>query len=319
MFSGMEYIYEVYKEQSFSRAAKNLYISQPSLSATVKRIERKVGSPIFDRSTNPVSLTSCGRKYIEAVEGILDVQREFKNYISDLNQLQTGTLSIGGSNLFSSYVLPPLITEFKKRFPGIEIHLIEESTSQLEQLLLGGRLDLIIDNYYFGDQLFSRHLYHREHLLLAVPRHLEINRELESYQLRMSQITSGEYLEDQVPSVPFEKFRNEDFLFLKTENDTRERGMKICQKSGFKPKILLNLDQQVTAYNITCSGMGISFISDTLAVSVQPHPEVVYYKLRGEETGRNVYFYRKKGKYLSKAMEAFLNMAEGIPLRKNTR
>ncbi len=53
MFEGKEYVYEVYKEKSFSKAAKNLYISQPSLSATIKRIENRIGFPIFDRSITP--------------------------------------------------------------------------------------------------------------------------------------------------------------------------------------------------------------------------------------------------------------------------
>ena len=57
MFQGMEYVYEVYKERSFSKAAANLFISQPSLSANVKRIEKKIGYPIFDRSTKPLGLT----------------------------------------------------------------------------------------------------------------------------------------------------------------------------------------------------------------------------------------------------------------------
>ena len=57
MFQGMEYIYEVYKEKSFSKAAAALFISQPSLSANVKRVENRIGYPIFDRSTKPLQLT----------------------------------------------------------------------------------------------------------------------------------------------------------------------------------------------------------------------------------------------------------------------
>ena len=57
MFQGMEYIYEVYKEKSFSKAAAALFISQPSLSANVKRVEHRIGYPIFDRSTKPLQLT----------------------------------------------------------------------------------------------------------------------------------------------------------------------------------------------------------------------------------------------------------------------
>ena len=68
MFQGMEYIYEVYKEKSFSKAAAALFISQPSLSANVKRVENRIGYPIFDRSTKPLQLTEVGKHYIQAVE-----------------------------------------------------------------------------------------------------------------------------------------------------------------------------------------------------------------------------------------------------------
>ena len=67
MFNSMNYVYEVYKERSFSKAAANLYISQPSLSATVKKVEERIGSPIFDRSVSPIQLTECGQHYIKAV------------------------------------------------------------------------------------------------------------------------------------------------------------------------------------------------------------------------------------------------------------
>ena len=54
MFQGKEYVYEVYRERSFIKAAQNLFISQPSLSATVKRIDQQIGYPLFDRSTKPL-------------------------------------------------------------------------------------------------------------------------------------------------------------------------------------------------------------------------------------------------------------------------
>lgn len=308
MFSSMKYIYEVYKEKSFSNAAKNLYISQPALSATVKRTEEQIGVPIFDRSTNPIRLTECGKKYIEAIEHILNIQDDFTNYVTDLNHLEAGTLAIGGGNLFSSYVLPPLITEFSKRFPKVHVELTEERTTQLEQQLLAGTLDLIIDNYEFDETIFARHIYQTEHLLLAVPRNFTINHSLVKYQLDAKAIKSGSYLSKDFQPVPLSSLQNEPFVFLKSENDTGERGLAICQSHGFRPNIILKLDQLMTAYNIACSGMGIVFISDTLVRCVQPNPDVVYYKIDGEGLSREVYFYRKKNKYVTRAMEEFLKV-----------
>ena len=90
MFSGINYVYEVYRTQSFSKAAKNLYISQPSLSAMIKKIEAKVGAPLFDRSTNPIQLTEYGEQYIRIAEKIMDLEDEFAYYTDNLNELKTG-------------------------------------------------------------------------------------------------------------------------------------------------------------------------------------------------------------------------------------
>ena len=87
--------------------------------------------------------------------------------------------------------------------------------------------------------------------------------------------------------------------------------MKILAGHNITPDIRFELDQQLTSYNITCSGMGISFISDTLIKQVPFHPGVVYYKLDGSLCQRNLYFYWKNGRYFSRAMEEFLNIAKG--------
>lgn len=310
MFTSMKYIYEVYKEMSFSKAAKNLFISQPALSATVKRTEEQIGLPIFDRSTSPIHLTDCGERYIQAIELIFQTQNDFTNYVNDLNHLETGSLAIGGSNLFSSYVLPPLITEFSKYFPKIQVELLEERTSQLEQKLLSGELDLIIDNYEFDLAVFERHLYQTEQLILVVPKQFPINESLSEFRLTPSQITSGRYLRESVLPVPLHVFEHIPFVFLKTENDTGERGMKICQNQGFKPDIILRLDQLMTAYNVACSGMGCTFISDTLVQCVQSNPNIVYYKAAGNEAHREVHFYQKRNKYMTRAMEEFLKIVD---------
>ena len=73
-----EHIYAVYQEKSFSKAAKKLYVSQPWLSATVKKAEQELGLPLFDRSTNPISLTKAGRYYIERIEQIMAIETEME-------------------------------------------------------------------------------------------------------------------------------------------------------------------------------------------------------------------------------------------------
>ena len=309
MFQGMEYIYAVYEEGSFSRAAAKLYISQPSLSASVKRIEDKIGYPLFDRNTKPVRLTECGEHYIAAVEKIMEQEREFQAFLTDWAGLNTGKLKLGGSNMFLSWVLAEMIRDYSAKYPLVEIDLVEENVTELMQMLHTGRIDILIENKQLDRKEFDAALYKEEHLLLAVPRHFEINERLAAFRLDMESIRNETYLNDDVPAVPFSAFAGEPFLMQKPENDTRQRADRILSKARIKPKVLFEVDQQMTAYNITCAGLGASFVSDTLISRMPSHENAVYYKLPGREGHRNIWFYWKHGRYMTRALKAFLEIA----------
>lgn len=310
MFQGMEYVYAVYQEKSFSKAAQKLFISQPSLSASVRRAEESVGYPIFDRSTRPLGLTEPGKKYIETVEEILHAQNEFSEYLNDWGNLRTGHLSLGGSSLYASWVLPSMMGQFNRKYPQVHLELLENRTSRLEEMLQNGEVDMIIENCELDPDNFDRQLYQTEYLILAVPRHFSVNQGLEDFQITEASIKDLSFLNDSVKAVDLSLFANEPFIGLKAENDTRKRAMELCRQYHFTPHMIFELDQQMTSYNITCSGMGVSFISSTLISNVPVSSAVVvYYKLSGEVCQRNLYFYWKKGRYMSKIMQEFLTLS----------
>ena len=316
MFQGREYVYAVYREKSFSRAAQKLFISQPSLSAAVKRTEERIGYPVFDRSTKPLKLTECGEKYIAAVEKMLAAEQEFYHYVNDLGELKTGNLTLGGSSLFSSWILPQIMGRFSRKYPMVKISLVEESTSRLEELLQNGGVDLMMDNCELDSAVFDSCVYQKEHLLLAVPGAFAVNGKLQEYAVPAREIRRGKLSESEIPPVPLEYFRDEPFALLKPDNDTRKRAMNLCRLRGFEPRMIFELDQQQTAYHVTCSGLGVSFVSDTLIIYGGANPGVVYYRLDGADSFRNLFFYWKKGRYFSRAMGEFLKTAGCMKDRK---
>lgn len=308
MFQGMHYVYEVYKEMNFSRAARNLFISQPSLSAAVKKVEAQIGFPIFDRSSNPIQLTDLGREYIRSIEIIMDVENGFQNYVNDMRELKSGSVSIGGTNLFASYVLPPLLSHFTESYPQIHINLEEATTSELTERLFSGSLDLLIDNQSMDPSIYGKSFFCEEHLLLTVPARFPVNEKMKNYALTAAEIRENRHLNSRIPPVPLENFQNEPFLLLKPGNDTRERADRICHNFHFLPKIRLELDQQITAYNLSRYGMGISFSSDTLIRHVPEEQSLVYYKLNHQDASREVNFYYKRSRYMPKIVQAFLDI-----------
>lgn len=308
MFVWKKYVYEVYKERSFTKAAQNLYISQPSLSARIKKIEEIIGEPLFDRSTTPLQLTEVGKVYIEAAEEITQIEQRVENYINDLAGLKTGNLAVGASTLFAAYVVQSLITQFNQKFPDVHIQLIEGNTAELEEMLGSNALDFVIDNYHYDSILYNKELYCEENILLAVPKHFAVNEELGMYQLSYKNIKNKNYLNQKYPAVPLGRFADLPFIMLTQGNDTRTRGDRLCRNVGFKPNIVLEFNQQSTAYMASSTQLGATFISDILVSQLPAFENLVYYKLDGEEAKRKVFFYYKTHKYKTRVMEEFIRM-----------
>ena len=304
MFKNKEYVLAVYREGGFTRAAERIFVSQPSLSATVRRIEERLGAPIFDRSTSPVSLTDIGREYIRCALEIEGIEQDFEHYISECGGMSAGRIRVGGSSFFSAFVLSDIISGFKESYEGIDFEIFEDSTKNLMVKLLSGDLDLVIDNALITDENIVSEPYKTERLLLAVPRKLAVNSGLESFALSADDIKRDKHLT--APIAPTLKFADEPFILLNTENDTGKRAQTLFKTLGIAPRVMFRLDQQITAYNISCSGMGISFVSDTLVKYMGPSCEVLYYNLPYPTSERSIYVYRKKNRYQSLAARRFV-------------
>ena len=309
MFRNMEYVYAVYKAGSFSAAAKDLFISQPCLSAMIKKLEMQLGVPIFDRKAKPLCLTEYGIQYISYLEKIQDLEREFEQYLNDVRGLHTGSLSIGANNVFASYILPSLIHKFKTSFPGIQVQMVEGNISYLENALVHGKLDLVLDNCPMNAEQCLKKCIGTEHLLLAAHATVHNAYALASFQLSHDDILSGRHLENNTPILSIHELENTPFIALRSGNDTRFRMEMLFHRAGTTPNIQLEVDQLATAYNIACNGLGLTFVSDTLLYKTSPYPNMFYYKLHSDISNRSIYLYYKRSRYVTLAMQKFIDTA----------
>ena len=138
----MEYIYEIYRQGNIMKAADKLFISQPALSMALRRTEEELGVRLFDRGTRPMRLTEAGRIYIRAIEKMQVLEHELDDRLSDLSELRSGVLRIGGSHYINSCILAPVLTRFHERYPGIRIEITEDSSAALSELLREHKIDL---------------------------------------------------------------------------------------------------------------------------------------------------------------------------------
>lgn len=311
MLNEMKYVYAVYQERSFTKAAKKLFLSQPALSNMVKKAEQELGSPIFDRSTVPLTLTKEGEFYIRTIKQIMMLEQNIQTYFEDIQALNIGSLSVGGSSFFCSFILPDLIGKFKSYYPNIAIELLEGNVRELRDGLENGNLDLIIEtSVKKADPTFQTFFYKHEIIVLAVPVQNPINEQLKKYQC------AGEWffhqdgkIASQVPAVPLEQFANTPFVLLKEGNDLGSRGIHICKEAGFYPKIAILTDQILTAANIAANGIGAVFLRADLFHYYGIQNKFCLYRLDSSLAKRDVFFAAKKGRYINKAMQTFLKIA----------
>ncbi len=315
MYRYMDYVYAVYKSGSFSAAAERLYVSQPCLSAMVKKAEDQLGVPIFDRTTKPVSLTEYGVKYIAFLENIQQLEQGFEQYLNDVRGLRTGKLFIGANNVFASYVLPSLIHRFKQPYPGVQVQMAEGNISYLEDALTAGTIDLVLDNCPMRSDLFCQHVLSTEHLLLAV--HRSYGRGNEG-ALTHGDILEKRHLTAYAPVVSIGDFANLPFIALREGNDTRYRMDALFATAKRTPNIQLEVDQLATAYNIACNQLGATLVSDTLISEGPPNPEMDFYKINDATATRPIYLYYKRSGYVSIAMQKFIEVADSFFSERNT-
>ena len=308
MFRLKNYVYMFYQEMSFSKADKRLFISQPSLSAAVKKEEEELGFPIFDRSTSPIQLTDFGKHYINSVEQIMSVEDNFTQYVNDLSELKAGSITIGATNLFTAYLLPPIMRAFCEKFPYVTIKLVGGETAELVDKLTTGKIHILVDNTELDPQIFDQKFCCTDELVLTVPREFPSNKKVASYALTTSDIQKGKHLSAKFPSVPLEVFQDDPFCLLRPGNNSRERAYAICSKHGFQPKVAIEPEQQITAFNLSSCGIGISFCGDLLIQNIPIQDNLLYYKLDSPESRISVKAFYRRSCYLPKAMQEFLKM-----------
>lgn len=150
----MDINYELYKvfyhvatTLSFSEASRQLYISQSAVSQSVKTLEKKLGTPLFIRSTKSVQLTPEGESLLRHIEPAIQLIRQGEINLMESSSLGGGQLRIGATDTICRYLLIPYLNQYHKLYPKVHIRIINQTSLKCVNLLESGQVDLIVTNY----------------------------------------------------------------------------------------------------------------------------------------------------------------------------
>lgn len=308
-----KYVYEVYKAKGFSAAAKALFISQPALSAAIARLEKELNFRIFDRSTTPPSLTPQGRIYVESIQEIMESESNMRRRIQALSDMSRGSLTIGGNNYISYFLIPRLCGAFYKKYPQINVTLDvgnSGKTTVLWDRMRNDEIDLMF-TYIKHDPQFVYEPFLEEHLVIAMHKKMKGAEALKHLAITREELLSGSYNKDR-EIEDMSVFR--DIEFLRYDSVTLPRRM--TQLLGDYKTIRYTVKDArniAVYYNLMCAGIGAVMTTDILIANTEYNAEnLLFFVPKSQDSSRTIYLARKHGALENPIIRNFVQLAKDM-------
>lgn len=138
----LKVFYTVANRLSFTKAATELFITQPAVSKHIQELEEQYKIKLFDRNGSKISLTKAGELLLKHTKNIFQIYREIDFDLSTLINQQQGTLRLGASTTISQYIIPPLLAHFHQKMKDIKVNLLNGNTEQIESALLNKKIEI---------------------------------------------------------------------------------------------------------------------------------------------------------------------------------
>lgn len=167
--SQLEIFLSIAEEKSFSRAAEKMLRTQPAISIAIKRLEEELGESLFDRSSKNGSLTEAGRVLLSYAQRMINLRDEAREAVGELRGMFRGRLTIGANESTSLYLLPPLLMEYRKRYPNIKIEVFRAVSEKIPLEVSERNLDFGFLSYDPMHPNLQSLEIHKDELALVVP------------------------------------------------------------------------------------------------------------------------------------------------------
>lgn len=287
-----EYIQAVARNKSFGQAAIDCGISQPAISQQIRKLEARLGFPIFDRSAHSFYVTSAGEMILKKIDVILTEARALLDATASLDDPMEGELRLGIIPTLGPYLMPHILRAIRDQFPNLKLNLVEAPTQDLEEMVLTRQLDLVfLATVPESDELESQHWFD-ESYVLACP---------EEYELK-----------EQI-SIQWSRFDQSELLLPSAEHCMRDQTMGFCNlatASGRRVGSSLEMLRQMVA-----AGEGVALLP---ALSVLGSDGIngliTYHPIAGNPLERAVQVCWRKNDYRIDAFTGFLSFLQTLHL-----
>lgn len=286
-FLRLRYFIAVAEELHFGRAAKRLAVTQPSLSRQIALLEEEIGVPLLVRDTRRVALTNAGREYLDQAREVLRGVSNAADSARRAERGESGRLSVAFYYIAGLSILPPVLREFRQRYPNVSLELRElPSKTQIAEVLKG-TIDIGIVHEPSTVKAVSVETIQREALVAVLP---STHRLAGRSTLRLPDLHA------------------ESFIMVPRSDGSalHQRIIASCNAAGFSPNIVTGAKMFVTVIGLVAAGMGIAIVP---AVCAQiRHPHVVFRKVLPAIEIQSGVIWNGHTAHLNPSTEAFIEV-----------
>jgi LysR family hydrogen peroxide-inducible transcriptional activator len=284
----LRYLIAVADSGSFTGAAAQCNVTQPTLSHQIKKLEEEVGEPLLQRRVKGAYLTPLGQRVYRHAQEVLRGVASVREAASAFSRKVQGLLRLGVIPTIAPYFVPVLLQRSQKRYPDVHFQITEEPTEQLVESLSAGRLDLaILSPPIEDDRTEVLDLFTDEFLLALPPRH-PLARQ---------------------PRVPLSALKELPMILMNDAHCLRGQTISFCQRAGFAPKVFIQSSQLDTVLAMVETGQGISLVP-AMARQAFRHRKVVFRPLRPERISRRIGLAWSRQAVPSRAFSAFVELCK---------
>ncbi len=279
----LRYFVEVVRQQSFTRAAEKLFVTQPTISKMLRQLEDELACTLLIREGRKLHLTDSGQAVYQRGLSIIEEFRQLETEISDINELKTGELRLGIPPMVGMQIAGS-ISAFRQRYPGIELKISEFGGLAGQQAVLSGSLDLALTALPLAEDIQLNTLPLMSHpLCVLVPR--------QETWLQRSSIALAELAEHPI-------------LIYNEEFSLNRQLMRAFQRSGFTPQIAVRSGQWDFLAAMVQAGMGVAILPEPICQRLDKQ-SLLWLPLESELEWKLALIWRE-GSYLSRSAQAWI-------------
>lgn len=291
----IEHIIAIEQEQSISKAAEKLFLTQSALNQQLLRLEKELGIPLFERKKHCMIPTYAGRIYLATARRMVDMKRETYKIINDISEETAGEISLAYTPEKGSLMFSCIYPLFHEKYPNITFHIKEARVKKMEQLLL--QKEVTLASLTYAGNLKNPAIEYQgmaeELMVLALP---------SSHPLAY---LAGDESWRTLPELDLKLLREESFTLISRETKMRDMIDLAFETAGFRPRILFESTSTKTVVNMVRQQISPAFFPQSY---VEPEAPMVYFTIRPRQSWTLCMAYLK-GSYLTKPEKYLIELA----------